>query len=236
MSLCKARNQKLNGLLTAFYFHALRLLFAENNCDFPNTIRNVVVPANLRFRYQPPIDLSHARFQILIIYLNHTFAQDFASQTFCEQIWSSTEVFNKDLEAVLDLAHRSDAFTCTFDLEFLDWYKNKLREAFSGGSEEALQAVLSVRSGDFCLSNIGTHAASKKPRFNSPLRLDEVYFGDIMSSAPALTFCLLAYVNYWNGEMQFLVSTNKSQIGTVFSKRFAEIFERTIHDFLHKSK
>ena len=77
--------------------------------------------------------------------------------------------------------------------------------------------------------NAGTYVYNaKKENPGQPFVIKEMYFADSLNSNPPIDACLVLHVNYWDERLMFMVSSNKSGIGSKYINRFNEILKENI--------
>ena len=112
---------------------------------------------------------------------------------------------------------------------------NSLFESVSGG-ENVYEKLSHTNHCDLIVSNIGMYNyANRKLDADdaaAAFQLDEVYHGDSLISAPNIMSALIFHVTCWRNEIQMLLSSNKSAIGSLFVDRLVFLLEQKLAEMV----
>ena len=221
LAKAKEKNTKLTGMLNAAIVYALRDLYEENGLVFPSDLI-CGLPANLRIRYQPNLDFSHIRFQVCLAHFNLSRPNfgDF------NDIWADARHVNELVEKCTSMEDGS-LFLGTHDFESIDLFNRMFKECVDD-EERACKTMNKTNHCDLILSNLGTYVSSRKKIFQGPFDIKEVYHGDSLQSSPNVISALIFHITFWNREIQILLSSNKSAMGTKYSERLINLLEQII--------
>jgi hypothetical protein len=224
MKMCKEKNTKPTGFMNAAVLYALNELYLENGLKFPSNI-SCGIPINLRTRYQPNLDFSHVRFQVCLSKINLD-SRDFGR---FRNVWKDSEYINREIEKSASMEDGS-LFLTTHDLESIKEFNSAIRALLNSDvkSSGLPAAVAHGNTTDLIFSNTGKWVFDSKRQFVRPWHIVETYYGDSMSSTPSLLSALIFHLAFWNGELQFLLSSSRSSIAPCFTDRLVFLFERFV--------
>ncbi len=143
----KENNIKLSGFLDTAAYYALHDLYTENGLDFPK-LALIENSANLRMRYNPPMDFSDLRMQVSITGV--TMSQEELSGF--TDIWKDSVNTHKQLVQMTDL-ETGTIFCGSHDFEYIE----KKIKIFNESSDlkNASQNFNKTLGCDLAVSNIG---------------------------------------------------------------------------------
>lgn len=234
--MSKEKHCKLTGLLNAAIIYALHDLYEENGLCFPRDL-SVDIPANLRLRYSPNLDFSHIRFHVCLARFDLTFPK---FGTF-KNIWNDAAHINKQI-AICTCVQDGSLFEST-NKDNLTWVSRggggRKDENEDDGDDETLLSVTErcermreeTSHCDLVMSNIGTYVYERKRPiggFVGPFTMIESYHGDSLNSSPNVMPALIFHISTWCDEIQVMLSSNKSAIGSIFVDRLALLFEKIL--------
>ena len=84
-----------------------------------------------------------------------------------------------------------------------------------------------VSPSNYGLSNIGTYATDMQKVLDGPLKIEEIYFGDISSGTVSI-YSLSLFVLTFNNKLMFRLSTNRKLFDSNHSDRFMVLFEQQL--------
>lgn len=225
------RVSKMNGIRLTSYFYtvaiySLRKLFLENEVPFPNPIP-IEMPANLRFRLDPRVDLNACRFLTAIT--------SFATQTHkfgsYKDIWADAKYIHE-----LIIENTSTETGSIFNIthfKYLDIFNQFFR--FTNSSDTACK-LLNLFDDDTCdmsVSNLGQFVNDGVKELPGKLSIKEIYCSDLLLSVPKVTSAIIIHIMYWKGETMFQIGANNCYIDVVFFKRFKELLMETIEQTIN---
>jgi hypothetical protein len=225
---CKEKNLKMTGFLNSALIYALNSLYNENNLEFPKHFA-CDIPANFRLRLNPMLDFSHVRDLVFLAKVN------FDTPNFGQfrDIWKDAEYINKFIDAGL-CTEDGSIFLASHDIDFLMKLNKIWQNSLLNESNCDLSSIKGHYS-DLVLSNTGRWVYDYKKRVDGPLSINEIYYGDSLTSNPNLSCAVIFHSSYWNKELQVCFSSNKSSIGSIFMDRFAALFEKIVIDSVQNS-
>ena len=235
VKFCKNRNMKATGLLTALIIKSLKELYSENNLEFPDFV-SYGIPISLRLRYTPNLnfyDMTH-----------HTTGgasqiDNLSMKCFdnFETICQIADEVNHKIET--DISNGKIFKSFTYNQELLTKSTESFRKLLKDENylnENLIEEFRKIadRSNDCVISNTGPWISKRIRLLNEPLKFEELYFSDILSSTPDVYQALAFYINFFNSEIQILIAANRYAIGSKYSDRLAEILDRNINEFSNK--
>jgi hypothetical protein len=205
IEMAKARNLKLTGVVAALIIYTINDLYEANKVIFPKDVC-FGVSANLRFRAYPKIDYNLMRKYTAFV-LVKAFYPDFG---LFGDLWRDAKYLNELIKEASDFESGA-AFYETHNFNDII-YMNKTFEIIKD-KEKLISLFANEISYDLVISNCGKYVFDeKKPSLSKPFEIDEIYFCDSFQSFPGTA----VYLSYWNDELQFTISTNKSTISSCF--------------------
>lgn len=218
ISISKEKQIKLTGLLMVSLFYSIKDWYKENNLLVPKNIR-FGVSSNLRFRLEPKVDFSS------IGYFSTLMGIDLEYPNFgkYENIWKDS----KYVDELIGEMSRVDTGAIFADSHNYQATKevNNLFETIAD-KKEICKILNSNSKWDIIASNIGTYLCKNKTQNPlGPFKIEEVYFTDSLNSEPAIDSSLLLHITYWNDQLMFMISSNKSSIDSQKIIRLVDLYE-----------
>ena len=226
------KSSKSNGIRLTSYFktisiYALRKLFLENDVPFPEEIP-VEIPANLRFRLDPKVDLNACRFMTAIAKFS-TEKEKFGKYN---NFWSYT---CKDAKIIHEWIVQSinvetgSIFSQTH-YKYLDMFNQLFR--FTNSSKIAcnLIKIFDEEFSDLGMSNLGSFVNDGIKEFDGKLSIKEIYCSDSLISVPKITNAIIMHVMYWKGETMFQIGAYKYYIDSIYFNRLKVLIKETIEE------
>ena len=209
ISYAKSNGIKLTGILTVAMFNATKELYKENKLEFPKDV-SLLLPVSLRHRIKPTVDNADMRFLVMVDCLK---IKNFGE---CETFADESRNVDKILVADLD------------DGLIFDGLLNPILRIVSVIMEhlsiKILNKLMSKTPSNFCISNIGTYAADKQKMLDGPLKVEEIYFGDVAFEYGGIAL----FVQTFNNKLMIRLSTNRKALDSKHSDRFMNLFEKQL--------
>ncbi len=214
--LAKARSLKLTGVINAAILEALRDLYHENGLTFPGHVL-CSIPANLRIRYQPNMDFSHMGHHVCLT----TMSLDLSEE---RDFWQLAEYLNAKCERACSAATGA-LFAMSHDFEELDTFNKSMNlKVNENGIVDPIGNLC-----DLTFSNLGKWVWERsRSEVEAAFALKELYHGDTLCLEPCAVAAAIFHVNFWNGELQTLLSTNKRSLSDSNAARLRELFVRRL--------
>lgn len=219
---------KSNGIRVTSYFHtiaiyALRKLFLENDFTFPEQIP-VEIPANLRFRLDPKVDLNACRFMTAIAEFS-TEKEKFGKYS---DFWADTKIIHEAI--VKSTSVETGSIFCQTHYKYLDMFNQLFRFTKSKRFACKLMEFLDKEFCDLGVSNLGSFVNDGIKEFDGKLSIKEIYCSDLLISVPKVTSAIIIHLMYWKGETMFQIGANNYYIDSVYFNRFKDLIKETIQE------
>jgi hypothetical protein len=223
----KSRNLKLTGVINSAILKSLEELYTENGLEFPSRIQ-CSLPANLRIRYKPNMDFSHIGHHVCLT----TMSCDLTEK---RGFWELAEYLNSKVEASCSVK-TGDLFMLSHDFDELNAFNSTISSKINRNAE--IEPILNHC--DLTFSNIGKWVwdwNAIKSRTNESkaeqgvLKLRELYHGDTLCLEPCAVSALIFHVNFWMGELQVMLSTNRRVVSERNANRLRELFIQRLSSF-----
>jgi hypothetical protein len=221
------RVSKLNGIRLASYYHtvavyALRKLYLENDVPFPDQVL-LDMPANLRFRLDPKVDINACRFLTAVT----SFATEKGKFGAYNDIWADARYLHElimkntstETGSIFSVSHNKD----------LDYFNQLFR--FTKSSETASKLnnfLFGDGDCDLAVSNLGQFVNDGIKQFEGDLSIKEIYCSDALVSVPKMVSAIIIHIMYWKGETMFQIGANNYYMDLIYFKRFKELIMETI--------
>jgi hypothetical protein len=219
----KERKVRLSGFFIAIALNSLKQLYQEFNIEIQRDF-SCILPANLRFRLNPQVDLSDLRFFVVLISINLFYPKINLDSTDIEQIWQNAEYVN---EAICEKTKFENGSLLQYSHNFESINEaNKIFEEFPISKCSA--EMNRYNFCDFLISNLGTHASDRKKLIDGDYKLTDVYHGDCLTSNPSNFSAFMLHICTLNNQMMFQLSTNRNIFGSEHADRFMDIFKTSL--------
>ena len=144
-----------------------------------------------------------------------------------ENIVNDAKYLNDQIERAANMDDGS------FLIEQLDYNgiddANELFLKVKGKPQDYCPTVAKYLRDDLIISNTGNYIyKNKRQDPQGPLKITEIYFGDSPVSNPQIEPALILHLSYWNDQIMFQLSSNRSAIGSVYSDRFVQLIDQNI--------
>ncbi|RNA07530.1 hypothetical protein BpHYR1_048307 [Brachionus plicatilis] len=224
---------KSNGIRVTSYFqtiaiYALRKLFLENDAPFPEQIP-VDIPANLRFRLNPKVDLNACRFLTAIT----SFATDKEKFGRYDDFWTDARYIHEMITKSTS-TETGSIFSLTHS-ELIEIFNQCFR--FTNSSETACKFLnlMDDQVCDLSVSNLGPFVNDYIKEFDGNFSIKEIYCSDLLLSVPKITNAIIMHVMYWKGETMFQMGANNYYIDLSYFKRYKELLMEFIDFTINNS-
>jgi hypothetical protein len=225
MNRSKEKGFKLTVPINTIVVTALRQLYIEHGLEFPKEV-SLSFPLNMRWRYDPPLDLSDMSYQVVAFRFDLTYERSVEQ---FDNFWQHAEFMNAAMKEQVDL-NKGFLFTNTHNFSAIDSMNKICRESlaksnFDGFDSAACEEPSRQKGYDLGISNIGSWVYKNKKVNKGAFELNEVYFGDSVATAPCFGIPCIVFINFWNQELDILVCSNKHAFGSVYANRFTELIQ-----------
>lgn len=221
ISISKSKGIRLTSYFQTITIYALRKLFLENDEPFPEQVP-IEMPANLRFRLNPKVDLNACRFLTAIL--------AFGTESFgkYDDFWADAKHVHELI--IENTKTETGALFSITHFKYLDFFNQIFR--FTPSSETACKfmSLLDIDVCDLGYSNLGSFINDSKKELEGKLSIKEIYCSDLLLSVPKITSSIIMHTIYWKGETMFQIGANNYYIDSSFLKRFKELILETIEE------
>jgi hypothetical protein len=226
IELSKCHKIRLTAFFYTALYYALAKLYREN--DLP-TLDQVTLelPASLRVRYKPMLEVAHARHHIVTIAFS-TKRERFGEYS---DFWKDCRYIDDEVKKACCIENKS---LFSFSFANLHELNERLRKAKS--SEERSHVALNSFSSDLILSNLGNTVSNQTRLFPGPMQIEELYCSDSLQTNPRLSSAILAHLLFWNGQIMVQFGANRAVIADVYLQRLIHFYKETIHESLAANK
>lgn len=227
MRACKENRVKVTGFLNAAIFFALEDLYSKIGIEFPSRLSSGV-SVNYRLRYEPNLDFSHMKTHVGLIKINMDMSQN---------IWE----LSRSIDSNIEQATSTESGALLLGSHDFESYEKSIEQhkAYIDGdkSEQLCQEMRKEFDFHVAFSNLGKWVHDRKGRNSEgkQLKIDQIYYGDSLDSSPFILVPLIFHTIYWNGELQFLLSSNKSDISSEYCDQLVEFYKSVVINLACKS-
>ena len=213
----KERKIRLSGFLVTVALEAFKQLYDEFNILIPRDF-SCLLPANLRFRMKPEVDLCDMRFFAVLISINLIYPF-FNLENEC--IWENAKYVNKMIAEKTQFENGS-LLQYSHNSKYIDEANRVFRELSVSKAPKELNRYNFC---DFLISNLGTYASDRKKLIDGDYKLTEIYHGDCLLANPSYFSSFMLHVSTFNNQMMFQLSTNRNMFASEHADRFMAIFK-----------
>ena len=216
ISYAKLNNIKMNGVFIVAMLNAFKELYKENEIEFPEDL-SLIVPISLRHRVKPSVDNSSVRFCILQDFLRICSYGKHESNV--EEARYADKLLDADLKEGL-----------IYD-SLLNSFSPVIETIVERLSMNILKRLISMIPFNYSLSNIGTYVNDRQKISEGPLKIDEMFFGD-MSGGAIYIYSLGLFIQTFNNKLMVLLSTNRRAFDSKHADRFMILFEQQLKSLI----
>ncbi|CAF1130716.1 unnamed protein product [Brachionus calyciflorus] len=225
ISKSKMNNIRLSGYFHTVTLYALRRLFIENDEPFPSSVP-ISFPVNLRFRLEPPVDLSACRFFTAPCECS-TEREKFGKY---ENFWEDAKYVHDKIQEHSN-PETGNIFNLTHE-KSLEVFNQICR--LTGTSKKTLKLInfLHPTNCDLCVSNLGRFVSDSYKEFDGKFSIHEIYCSDLLTSIPRISSSIIMHIIFWRGEIMFQTGANNYYFDEKYFKRLSELILLVINETL----